>query len=446
MSIPNIIHPHPGPKTIDAISRLKQTEMNASLSFGMSKDALIAKKALGSKIEDIDGNIFLDFVAGYGSLNAGHCHPKIVNAVCKQVAQVHQAMSMGSEIRIQMQEKLLSLFEGPKRSVILGTGGSEAAEIALKIARRETRKSEIVAFTGAFHGRTLGSLALMGRKNQRDGIGTLIPGIHHIPYPYLYRSIFGENEKSCIEGTISLIEEFLSNPSSGWGNVAAVIIEPVQGNGGMIPAPIGFLENLRNLCDKHGIILIFDEVMSGFCRTGQTFAYQHEYGIEPDIVVLGKSISGGFPLSACVVKSDIVSSNPGTEGSTYGGNLVSCAASLASMEIYEEESYTDRAKDLGEYFLKNLIPLKEKFPIVGDIRGRGLMVGIELVEERNSKIPLSEAKKCSQKALEKGLLLYPGGHHLNVLAFLPPIVVKKEEVDIAVCIIDEVLTEILQGL
>ena len=400
MSIPNIVHPHPGPKTIDAISRLKQTEMNASLSFGMSKDALIAKKALGSKIEDIDGNIFLDFVAGYGSLNAGHCHPKIVNAVCTQVAQVHQAMSMGSEVRIQMQEKLLSLFEGPKRSVILGAGGSEAAEIALNIARRETKKSEIIAFTGAFHG----------------------------------------------EGTVSLIEEFLSNPSSGWGNVAAVIIEPVQGNGGMIPAPIGFLKSLRELCDKHGIILIFDEVMSGFCRTGQTFAYQHEYGVEPEIVVLGKSISGGFPLSACVVKSDIVSSNPGTEGSTYGGNLVSCAASLASMEIYEEESYTDRAKDLGEYFLKKLIPLKEKFPIVGDIRGRGLMVGIELVEERNSKIPLSEAKKCSQKALEKGLLLYPGGHHLNVLAFLPPIVVEKEEVDTAVCIIDQVLTEILQGL
>ena len=186
MSNPNIVHPHPGPKTIDAISRLKQTEMNASLSFGMSKDALIAKKALGSKIEDIDGNIFLDFVAGYGSLNAGHCHPKIVNAVCTQVAQVHQAMSMGSEVRIQMQEKLLSLFEGPKRSVILGAGGSEAAEIALKIARRETKKSEIIAFTGAFHGRTLGSLALMGRKSQRDGIGTLIPGIHHIPYPYLY--------------------------------------------------------------------------------------------------------------------------------------------------------------------------------------------------------------------------------------------------------------------
>ncbi|MBE17611.1 MAG: 4-aminobutyrate--2-oxoglutarate transaminase [Nitrospinae bacterium] len=442
MSFPKILHPHPGPKTLDAISRLKDTEMKASLSFGMSKNALIAKKAFGSRIEDVDGNIFLDFVAGYGSLNAGHCHPKIVDAVCTQANQVHQAMSMGSEVRIKMQEKLLSLFDGPKRSVILGTGGSEAAEIALKIARRETGKSEIVAFTGAFHGRTLGSLALMGRKIQRDGIGSLIPGIHHIPYPYLYRSIFGENENSCIEGTISLIEEFLSNPSSGWGNVAAIIIEPVQGNGGMIPAPIGFLKRLRKLCNKHSIVLIFDEVMSGFCRTGKTFAYQHEEDTEPDIVVLGKSISAGFPLSACVVNSSIVSSNPGTEGSTYGGNLVSCAASLAAMEVYEEESYAERAKFLGEYFLEKLISLKDKFQIVGEIRGRGLMVGIEMVEDRNNKNPLSKAKRCSEKALEKGLLLYPGGHYLNVLAFLPPIVIEKENIDTAVLIIEEVLTEI----
>ena len=442
MSVPNFIHNHPGPKTLDAISRLRDVEMRASLSFGISKDALVVKKASGSTIEDVDGNLFLDFVAGYGSLNAGHCHPEIVDAVCKQSAQVHQAMSMGSEVRIQMQEKLLSLFEGPKRNVILGTGGSEAAEIALKIARRETGKSEIIAFTGAFHGRTLGSLALIGRKNQREGIGSLIPGIHHIPYPYMYRSIFGDDEKLCIEGTISLIDEFLSNPSSGWGEIAAVIIEPVQGNGGMIPAPIGFLKRLRDLCSKYGIVLIFDEVMSGFCRTGQIFAYQHEANIEPDIVILGKSISGGFPLSACVVNNEIVSSNPGTEGSTYGGNLVSCAASLAAMKIYEEESYVERAKNMGEYFLERLNTLKDKHEIVGDIRGRGLMVGIEMVKDRNTKIPLTEAKKGSQKALQKGLLLYPGGHNSNVLAFLPPIVIGKEEVDVAVSIIDDVLYEI----
>ena len=210
----------------------------------------------------------------------------------------------------------------------------------------------------------------------------------------------------------------------------------------MIPAPIGFLKRLRKLCNKHSIVLIFDEVMSGFCRTGKTFAYQHEEDTEPDIVVLGKSISAGFPLSACVVNSSIVSSNPGTEGSTYGGNLVSCAASLAAMEVYEEESYAERAKFLGEYFLEKLISLKDKFQIVGEIRGRGLMVGIEMVEDRNNKNPLSKAKRCSEKALEKGLLLYPGGHYLNVLAFLPPIVIEKENIDTAVLIIEEVLTEI----
>ena len=326
--------------------------------------------------------------------------------------------------------------------MILGSSGSEAAEIALKMARRATGRDEIVAFTGAFHGRTLGAVALMGRKNQREGLRTLVPGIHHIPYPYPYRNPFGDGPEKCAEGTIRYINEFLENPVSGWGEVAAVIIEPVQGNGGMIPAPIGFLKALREVCDRHGVLLIIDEVMSGFCRTGKMFAYQYE-DVEPDLTVMGKSISGGLPLAACVAKKEIAdASNPGTESSTYAGNVMACAAGLASIEVYEEENLAERSLEVGSYFLRRLEELSERHSIVGEVRGRGLMVAAELVSDRATREPLSVAKKASAMALKKGLLIYPGGHHGNVLAFLPPLIIDKKQVDTAVGIVDEVLLEL----
>ena len=217
--------------------------------------------------------------------------------------------------------------------------------------------------------------------------------------------------------TIRYINEFLDNPVSGWGDVAAVIIEPVQGNGGMIPAPIGFLKALREVCDRHGVLLIIDEVMSGFCRTGRMFAYQYEE-VEPDLIVMGKSISGGLPLAACVAKKEIAdASNPGTESSTYAGNVMACAAGLASIEVYEEENLSERSLEMGSYFLRRLEELSERHSIVGEVRGRGLMIAAELVFDRATREPLSVAKKASDMALKKGLLIYPGGHHGNVLAF-----------------------------
>jgi len=443
LEAPKIVVPHPGPETRKELERLRKAESRAALSFGMSPETVVVECAQGAVIEDVDGNLFLDFVAGFGSLNAGHCHPRVVSALQKQAAQVHQAMSLGSKVRNELLEKVLSLHSGATpKSMILGSSGSEAAEIALKMARRATGRDEIVAFTGAFHGRTLGAVALMGRKNQREGLGTLVPGIHHIPYPYPYRNPFGDGAEKCVEGTLRYINEFLENPVSGWGDVAAVIIEPVQGNGGMIPAPIGFLKALREVCDRHGVLLIIDEVMSGFCRTGKMFAYQYE-DIEPDLIVMGKSISGGLPLAACVAKKEIAdASNPGTESSTYAGNVMACAAGLASIEVYEEENLSERSLEMGSYFLRRLEELSERHSIVGEVRGRGLMIAAELVSDRATREPLSVAKKASDMSLKKGLLIYPGGHHGNVLAFLPPLIIDKAQVDTAVGILDEVLLEL----
>jgi 4-aminobutyrate aminotransferase-like enzyme len=353
-------------------------------------------------------------------------------------------MSVAAEPRTLLLEKILSLVPGPsEKKVLFATSGSEAAETALKLARRATGRNEIIAFGGGFHGRTMGALSLMGRKNQRAGLPVLVPGAHHIPYPYPYRSPFGMDTEQCTAGTIRYMEELLGNPASGWGEVAAVIVEPVQGNGGMIPAPRGFLRALRGLCDRHGLLLIFDEVMSGFCRTGEVFAFQHEEGVEPDLLVLGKSISGGIPLAACVARKDIADATaPGTESGTYSGNVIACAAGLASIAVYEDEGLKDRAGEMGKYFLERLKGLAGEFGTIGEVRGRGLMLGVELVSDRSTREPLPLAKRASEAALRKGLLLYPGGHYGNVIAFLPPLIIGKEQVDRATAILGEILPEL----
>ncbi len=441
MDAPRLRVPHPGPKTRERLARLRRSESRAALTFGISPETVVVERALGAAVEDVDGNVFLDFAAGFGSLNAGHCHPRVVEAIREQAGRAHQAMSLAADVRLGLMEKVLSLVPGPSpKKMILAASGSEAAEIALKLARRATGRHEVVAFEGAFHGRTLGALALMGRKAQRAGLGAFQAGVHHVPYPYPYRSPLGADPAACAEGTVRLIEEFLQNPSSGWGEVAAIILEPVQGNGGMIPAPPGFLRALRALCDRHGILLIVDEVMSGFCRTGKMFAFEHEEGVEPDLLVLGKSISGGLPLAACVAKAEIAdASGAGTESSTYAGNLVACAAGLASIAVYEEEGLAARAAKVGAYFLRRLEELAERHAAVGEVRGRGLMVAAELVADRATREALAVAKEASAAALAKGLILYPGGHHGNVLAFLPPLIIGESHVDAALGIVDEVL-------
>ena len=439
---PDFVVPHPGPETRRELARLRSAEGRAALSFGMSPETVVVERARGAVVEDVDGNSFLDFVAGFGSLNAGHCHPRVVAAMREQAGEVHQAMSLGSRVRNRFYEKVISLHPGasPKR-MILASSGSEAAEIALKLARRATGRDEVVGFTGGFHGRTMGALALMGRRSQREGLGAIVAGTHHVPYPYPYRSPFGDGAEQCAAGTIRYLEEFLGNPASGWGEVAAVIIEPVQGNGGMIPAPPGFLKALRETCDRHGALLIVDEVMSGFCRAGRMFAYQYEE-VEPDLVVMGKSISGGLPLAACLAKKEIAdASAPGTESGTYAGNVMACAAGLASIEVYEEESLAERALALGAHFLRKLEELSGRHAVVGEVRGRGLMTAIELVADRETREPLRAAKRASEAALGKGLLLYPGGHHGNVLGFLPPLIVEERQIDAAVAIVDETLLE-----
>ena len=311
---------------------------------------------------------------------------------------------------------------------LLASSGSEAVETALKLARRATGRSGIIGFSGGFHGRTVGALALMGKQSQRDGLGPLGQAVTHLPFPDPYRSPLGASPEAVSSTTLALLDHQLGDPASGWDRTAAVIIEAVQGNGGMIPAPPGFLTGLRAICDRHGVLLIVDEVMSGFHRTGARFAFEHDDDVRPDIIVLGKSLSAGLPLAGCLVSMAVAEANPqGVETSTYGGNLVSCAAAVAASNVYERDDMSERAHRLGEVLLDRLRSTFDDHPLVGDVRGRGLMAAIELVSDRQTKEPLVKARVVSNAATSNGLLVYPGGHFGNVIGFLPPLIATPEQ-------------------
>ncbi len=432
MDAPKISIPHPGPKSRAIIERLGKVEGRAGLTFGMADNPLVLESAQGAVITDPDGNRFLDMVAGFGSLNLGHSHPEVTQAVARQAALGSQAMSFTSEIRVELLETLVATQPQDFRA-LLASSGSEAVETALKLARRATGRSGIVGFSGGFHGRTVGALALMGKQSQRDGLGTLGQSVTHLPYPDPYRSPLGASPEAVASTTLALLDHQLGDPASGWEQTAAVIIEPVQGNGGMIPAPPGFLSGLREVCTRHGVLLIVDEVMSGFHRTGARFAFEHDADVRPDIIVLGKSLSAGLPLAGCLVTSAVSDANPqGVETSTYAGNLVSCAAAVAASVVFERDDISSQADHLGQLLLEQLGAEFGEHPLVGDVRGRGLMAAIELVADRETKAPLAVARQVSNAAIANGLLVYPGGHHGNVIGFLPPLIASPEQLSRAV--------------
>ena len=439
MDAPLLTVPHPGPQTRAVLDRLRSVEAGAGLTHGMADDPVVLESALGAVITDPDGNRFLDMVAGFGSLNLGHSHPALVAAVQSQMAAGQQAMSMASSVRTDLAEQLASLL-GDERRVILAASGSEAVEVALKLARRATGKHGVVAFSGGFHGRTMGALTFMGKQSQRAGLGTLTTGGIHLPYPDPFRSPLGQDPKTVSETTLALLDHQLGDPASGWTEVGAVIIEPVQGNGGMIPTPPGFMAGLAEVCRRHDVLLIADEVMSGFHRTGHLFAFQRDAGVDPDIVVMGKSLSAGLPLSGCLVRPAVSEASPAnTESSTYAGNLVSCASALAALETYADGDFSQRATDLGNHFTSALREALGDVECLGEIRNAGLMVAVELVADHADRKPLPIARAVSDAAVRSGLLLYPGGRHGNVVAFLPPLVASHEQLGKAADIVGHVL-------
>jgi 4-aminobutyrate aminotransferase len=399
---------------------------------------LVAKRGRGVVVEDVDGNEFLDFAAGIAVTSTGHCHPEVVAAIQKQAAElIHMSgTDFYYESMVTLAERLSAIapMKGPHR-VHYGNSGAEAIEGAIKLARYHTRRQTIIAFYGAFHGRTMGALSLTASKpQQRRRFAPLMPGVEHVPYPNLYRRPQGSDPVEYAKQMARFIEERLFNTLVPPEEVAAIFVEALQGEGGYLVAPFEFLRELRRICDQHGILLVADEVQSGCGRTGKWWAVQHS-GVEPDIVCIAKGIASGMPLSITLAKAHIMDWLPGSHASTFGGNPVSIAAALATLDILEREAINNAAV-LGGHIMDRIRAWPEKHALVGDVRGLGLMIGVEIVSDKQTKKAGGPQRdRIIELAFQRGLLFLGAGP--NTIRICPPLTVTQEQADMALDVLEE---------
>jgi len=439
MKFPDIKTPLPGPK---AAALIGVDHNHVSPSYTRIYP-LVAEKGEGLWIHDPDGNTFLDFTAGIAVCATGHCHPHVVNAIKEQANKLlHMS---GTDFyytsQITLAEKLAHLAPGDgSNKVYFGNSGAEAVEAAFKLARWYTKRELNLAFFGAFHGRTMGALSLTASKTiQKKYYNPLIPGITHIPYAYCYRCPYHMSYPECGMECVRWVEDTLFRTTVPPEEVAAIFVEPIQGEGGYIVPPPEFHRELQKIAKKYGILYVADEVQSGMGRTGKMFAMEH-FGVVPDIMALAKGIASGMPLGAMVARSDIMVWEAGSHASTFGGNPVSCSAALATIELLEAE-LMENAKIRGEYLMTELRELQKSMECMGDVRGKGLMVGVELVKDRDTKERATDWRnEVIQKAFQKGLLLLGCGE--NTIRFSPALTVTGEEIDTCLSIFEESLREV----
>jgi len=414
---------------------------NISSSYTRSYPFVMAK-GRGSEVWDVDGRRYLDFATGIAVTSTGHSHPHVVEAIKKQTDQfLHMS---GTDFyypqQIELAERLnrLAPISGPTR-VFFGNSGAEAVEAAMKLARWYTKRPRYIAFYSAFHGRTFGAMSLTASKAiQRNGFAPLVPGVSHAFYPNPYRNAFPGKDPG--QAALDYIENHLFKTTTPPEEVAAIIVEPIQGEGGYIVPPDNFLPGLRKLADKHGILLVFDEVQSGFGRTGKMFAAEH-WGVEPDIMCMAKGIASGMPLGAIVAKEEIMSWPPGAHASTFGGNPVSCAAAMATLDLLEG-GFVEMSARSGAYLKSRLREIAERNPMMGDVRGKGLMVGVEFVKDPETKEPWPELRNLIvQKAFERNLLILGCG--LNSLRFIPALNIPEDFLDEGISLYEAALADAL---
>jgi 4-aminobutyrate aminotransferase len=438
---PKLVGSLPGPKAKAAV---EADDRLISPSYTRSYP-LVAKRGRGLRIEDVDGNEFLDFAAGIAVTSTGHCHPEVVAAIQKQAAElIHiSGTDFYNEPLTDLAEKLSAVapMPGPHR-FFYGNSGAEAVECALKLARYHTGRQHIIAFLGAFHGRTMGALSLTASKpQQKRRFAPLVPGVTHVRYPYAYRGCTGgpQEEEEFSLGCARYIEEKIFKTIVPPEEVAAIFVEPIQGEGGYVVAPDNFLRELRGICDRHGILLVVDEVQSGAGRTGKWWAIEHS-GVQPDIVCMAKGIASGMPLGVCMSRAEIMDWVPGSHASTFGGNPVSIAAALATIDILQREAIDNAAK-VGAKILERLHGWKKTHALVGDVRGRGLMIGVELVKDKTTREPAPALRnRVEALAFEKGLMILGCGE--TSIRLCPPLVVSEEEATVALDILEDCLTQV----
>jgi diaminobutyrate-2-oxoglutarate transaminase len=427
-----------------------QEEIEGSVVSYPKGIPIAIKRAKGAIIEDVDGNQFIDFFAGAGVLNVGHCNEEVLDYVRAQQTELIHALDFPTQTKMDAIQKILgnlpSHLQREYKVSFGGPTGSDAVEAAIKLAKIKTGRDTIIAFSGGYHGMSSAALALTSDVHFRKGLSSLVPNIHFMPFPYEYRNPFA-GQSDCAQACINFLQTVIENSHSGIPLPAAIILEPVQGEGGNIPANAHFLEQVVKLARKHGIIVIFDEIQSGFFRTGKFLSFMHSDAV-PDIITISKGLGGiGFPISGLIYRKDIEAWGPGDHIGTFRGNQVSLAAANGAFDFIKKYRVAEHATAMGTYLMKKLNALQEHSSFIGDVRGKGLMIGIEFVKDADSKTPFpSFVKSLKTACLQRGLLFEVGGHYGNVVRLVPPLIITPALIDNAMAILEDALLATAAGI
>ncbi len=437
---PKVVVDIPGPRAKKIVERDSKV-MSPSYTRA---EAIVASDGWGCYVRDVDGNVLLDLSSGMFVLNYGYSHPRLITAVERQMKKLtHFAgTDFYYESQVELAERLTKITPGNfSKRVYFGNSGAESVEAAFKCARWHTRRPRIISYTGAFHGRTFGAMSLSSANVlHHRNFSPLVPGVSFMPYPYCYRCPFGKECPDCGFACIDFIRDQLRKvvPPE---EVAAVITEPIQGTSGYIVPPDGYFNEIKKLCEENDWIFIADEIQTGLGRTGKMFAMEH-WGVVPDIVCIAKALSGGIaPIGATIAKAKVMDWEPGAHASTFGGNLVACAAAIEGMKIIEEQNLVKNAAKMGDYMFKRLKELEEKSKLIGEVRGKGLLLGLEMVKDKRTKERApKERNMLVEEALRRGLIVFRGGR--SVIRIAPPLIIQPEELELGLNIFEESLREV----
>ncbi len=441
--VPDIVTPPPGPRSRALLEERNEyvppgVYLVQPVSIAESRDAVV---------KDVDGNVYIDFTSGIGVVSLGHCRQEIVETICEQAGRlIHSCIHVANyEPYLKLARRLTEITPGgfKKRAIMLNSG-AEAVENAVKIVRQHTGRPGIISFENSFHGRTYMAMTLTGKWDPyKVGFGPFVPGVYMTPFAYCYRCPFRLEYPGCGLACVHHIEKSILKTQVPPGEVAAIIAEPVQGEGGFIDPPPDYFKEIKKICDDHGIYLIIDEIQTGFGRTGKMWAIEH-YGVEPDLITMAKAIASGLPLSAVVARDELMKDvYPGSLGGTYGGNPIACATALKVIEIIEREKIVERAASLGRKLRKRLDELKERYEVIGDVRGKGPMLAMEFVKDRETKEPYPEAaSKVLKGALAEGLLTLKAGLYGNCVRLHPPLTIDDELLEKGLTILEDAIKEI----
>lgn len=439
-SYPKIVVTPPGPKARELV---KKDESLISPSYGRFYP-LVVESGKGCIIKDVDGNEFIDFNSGLVCMNVGHSHPKVVAAVKNQCDRFLHYSNTDFYYRevVDLADRLAHITPGsPEKKIFFGNSGAEAIEAAIKLAKWHSRRQLFIAFISAFHGRTVGALSFTASKpTQRRSFFPLMPGVTHVPYGYCYRCPYKLTFPECHYWCVDFIDEYVLQKYIPPEDTAAILVEPIQGEGGYVVPPPEYFQRLKKIADKYGLLFIDDEVQSGMGRSGKWFAIEH-WGVEPDIICTSKALASGLPLGACIAKSKVMDWVPGSHASTFGGNPLSCVAASAVIDVIKEEKLLENATKQGAYIMKRLNELKEKSEIIGDVRGKGLMIGMEIVESKESKKPAPQkVNEIMMRSWKRGINVISCG--ASTIRIAPPLVITKELVDSALDIIEDTTRQV----